>query len=273
MIKSIIVLMEPGTDIAEWIKNEPLNDPFKSGFLSDIIAQIYARYQVTRTSVLLDDMKDLGYDISTRSGLTVAMSDITELPQKPEVLKEAHQRVATITKQFRRGLLTDDERYTQVTQTWSDAQDKIKSMLIDSFDPKNPIFMMSDSGARGNISNFVQLAGMRGLMAAPDGKVIELPVTANFREGLSVLEMFISTHGARKGMTDTALKTANSGYLTRRLVDVAQEVIVREEDCGTDRGLEVSAIMDGNEVIEPLYDRILGRFAMKSVLILKLEKK
>ncbi|WP_439425030.1 DNA-directed RNA polymerase subunit beta' [Oenococcus alcoholitolerans] len=257
--------MEPGTDIAEWIKNEPLNDPFKSGFLSDIIAQIYARYQVTRTSVLLDDMKDLGYDISTRSGLTVAMSDITELPQKPEVLKEAHQRVATITKQFRRGLLTDDERYTQVTQTWSDAQDKIKSMLIDSFDPKNPIFMMSDSGARGNISNFVQLAGMRGLMAAPDGKVIELPVTANFREGLSVLEMFISTHGARKGMTDTALKTANSGYLTRRLVDVAQEVIVREEDCGTDRGLEVSAIMDGNEVIEPLYDRILGRFAMKSV--------
>ncbi len=257
--------LEPGTDIHEWLKNEPLNGPFKSGFLSDIIAQIYARYQVTRTSVLLDDMKDLGYDISTRSGLTVAMSDVTELPQKGEVLKAAHERVAAITKQFRRGLLTDDERYTQVTQTWSDAQDKIKEMLIASFDSKNPIFMMSDSGARGNISNFVQLAGMRGLMAAPNGKVIELPVTANFREGLSVLEMFISTHGARKGMTDTALKTANSGYLTRRLVDVAQEVIVREDDCGTDRGLDVSAIMDGNEVIEPLYDRILGRYAMKPV--------
>ncbi|PDH95825.1 DNA-directed RNA polymerase subunit beta' [Oenococcus oeni] len=258
--------LDPGTDIVGWFKNESLNGPFKSGFLSDIIAQIYARYQVTRTSVLLDDMKDLGYDISTRSGLTVAMSDVTELPEKGEVLKEAHEKVAKITKQFRRGLLTDDERYIQVTQTWSDAQDKIKSMLIASFDSKNPIFMMSDSGARGNISNFVQLAGMRGLMAAPNGKVIELPVTANFREGLSVLEMFISTHGARKGMTDTALKTANSGYLTRRLVDVAQEVIVREEDCGTDRGLDVSAIMDGNEVIEPLYDRILGRYAMKPVI-------
>ncbi|MDY2513415.1 DNA-directed RNA polymerase subunit beta', partial [Weissella confusa] len=129
----------------------------------------------------------------------------------------------------------------------------------------NPIFMMSDSGARGNISNFTQLAGMRGLMAAPNGKIMELPILSNFREGLSVLEMFISTHGARKGMTDTALKTANSGYLTRRLVDVAQDVIVREKDCGTDRGLRIHAIMEGNEVIEPLYDRILGRYTMKTV--------
>ncbi len=257
--------VKKGTNVKEWIKNESLNEPFKSDFLSDIISQIYARYKVTRTSKFLDDMKDLGYNISTKSGLTFALSDVTELSERPKILRDAHEKVNSITKQFRRGLLTEDERYTQVTQTWSDAQDKIKDKLVKKFNPKNPINMMSDSGARGNISNFVQLAGMRGLMAAPNGKVIELPVTANFRDGLSVLEMFISTHGARKGMTDTALKTANSGYLTRRLVDVAQENIVREEDCGTDQGLDVSAVMNGDEVIEPLYDRILGRFALKSV--------
>ena len=145
------------------------------------------------------------------------------------------------------------------------AKDDIQAKLVEKMDPSNPIQMMSDSGARGNISNFTQLAGMRGLMAAPNGKTMELPVIANFREGLSVMEMFISTHGARKGMTDTALKTADSGYLTRRLVDVAQDVIIRETDCGTDRGLDVTAIREGNEMIEPLYDRILGRYTMKAV--------
>ncbi len=163
-------------------------------------------------------------------------------------------------------MITDDERYERVIGIWNDAKDEIQQRLMDTFDPQNPIFMMSDSGARGNISNFTQLAGMRGLMAAPNGKIMELPILSNFREGLSVLEMFISTHGARKGMTDTALKTANSGYLTRRLVDVAQDVIVREKDCGTDRGLLITAIAEGNEMIEPLYDRILGRYTMKSVI-------
>jgi DNA-directed RNA polymerase subunit beta' len=257
--------LAPGEDIKAFIKEQPLIPPFKKGFLSDIIAQVYKQYKVTQTSLLLDRMKDLGYDISTKSGLTVGIADITDLKEKPEIVAAAHKQVATVTKQFRRGLITDDERYERVVGIWNDAKDDIQQKLMVSFDPQNPIYMMSDSGARGNISNFTQLAGMRGLMAAPNGKIMELPILSNFREGLSVLEMFISTHGARKGMTDTALKTANSGYLTRRLVDVAQDVIVREKDCGTDRGLTISAIVEGNEVIESLYDRVLGRYTQKSV--------
>ncbi|GEP19802.1 DNA-directed RNA polymerase subunit beta' [Pediococcus argentinicus] len=258
--------LDAGEDIKALLSQQPLIAPFKSGFLSDVIAQVYKIYKVTATSRLLDRMKDLGFERSTLSGVTVGIADITNLPDKPEIIDAAHKQVATVTKQFRRGLITDDERYERVIGIWNDAKDDIQQRLMESFDPQNPIFMMSDSGARGNISNFTQLAGMRGLMAAPNGKIMELPILSNFREGLSVLEMFISTHGARKGMTDTALKTANSGYLTRRLVDVAQDVIVREKDCGTDRGLLISAIADGNEMIEPLYDRILGRYTMKSVL-------
>lgn len=257
--------LESGEDIREQLNQRPLIAPFKSGFLSDVIAEVYKQYKVTETSLLLDRMKDLGFYRSTLSGLTVGIADITNLPEKPEIIATAHKQVATVTKQFRRGLITDDERYERVIGIWNDAKDDIQQRLMETFDPQNPIFMMSDSGARGNISNFTQLAGMRGLMAAPNGKIMELPILSNFREGLSVLEMFISTHGARKGMTDTALKTANSGYLTRRLVDVAQDVIVREKDCGTDRGLLISAIAEGNEMIERLYDRILGRYTMKSV--------
>ncbi|KAF0431537.1 DNA-directed RNA polymerase subunit beta' [Pediococcus acidilactici] len=258
--------LEAGEDIHEQLNQRPLLSPFKSGFLSDVIAEVYKQYKVTETSLLLDRMKDLGFYRSTLSGLTVGIADITNLPDKPTIIAAAHKKVATVTKQFRRGLITDDERYERVIGIWNDAKDEIQQRLMDTFDPQNPIFMMSDSGARGNISNFTQLAGMRGLMAAPNGKIMELPILSNFREGLSVLEMFISTHGARKGVTDTALKTANSGYLTRRLVDVAQDVIVREKDCGTDRGLLITAIAEGNEMIEPLYDRILGRYTMKSVI-------
>lgn len=258
--------LEAGEDIHEQLNQRPLLSPFKSGFLSDVIAEVYKQYKVTETSLLLDRMKDLGFYRSTLSGLTVGIADITNLPDKPTIIAAAHKKVATVTKQFRRGLITDDERYERVIGIWNDAKDEIQQRLMDTFDPQNPIFMMSDSGARGNISNFTQLAGMRGLMAAPNGKIMELPILSNFREGLNVLEMFISTHGARKGMTDTALKTANSGYLTRRLVDVAQDVIVREKDCGTDRGLLITAIAEGNEMIEPLYDRILGRYTMKSVI-------
>ena len=258
-------LLEPGQDIHEYLENAPLVPPFKKGFLSDLIAEVYKRYKVTKTSQFLDRIKDLGYYESTISGLTTAMSDIHDLPEKPEILDKAQKQVALITKQFRRGLITDDERYERVIGAWNDAKDEVQNKLIEHMDIHNPINMMSDSGARGNISNFTQLAGMRGLMASPNGKIMELPVKSNFYEGLSVLEMFISSHGARKGMTDTALKTANSGYLTRRLVDVAQDVVVREKDCGTDRGLEVTAITNGNEMIEPLYDRIMGRYTMKSV--------
>src|SRR5699024_7952689 len=257
--------LEPGQDIHEYLENAPLVPPFKKGFLSDLIAEVYKRYKVTKTSQFLDRIKDLGYYESTISGLTTAMSDIHDLPEKPEILDKAQKQVALITKQFRRGVITDDERYERVIGAWNDAKDEVQNKLIEHMDIHNPINMMSDYGARGKISIFTQLAGMRGLMASPNGKIMELPVKSNFYEGLSVLEMFISSHGARKGMTDTALKTANSGYLTRRLVDVAQDVVVREKDCGTDRGLEVTAITNGNEMIEPLYDRIMGRYTMKSV--------
>ncbi|WP_258088297.1 DNA-directed RNA polymerase subunit beta' [Weissella fangxianensis] len=257
--------LEPGEDIKARYAETPILPPFKKGYLSDIIAEVYKVYKVTETSLLLDRMKDLGYDESTKSGLTVGVSDVTDLKEKPELIADAHKQVATVTKQFRRGLITDAERYERVIAVWNKAKDDITEKLIEHFEPDNNIFMMSDSGARGNISNFSQLAGMRGLMAAPNGRIMELPIIANFREGLSVLEMFFSTHGARKGMTDTALKTADSGYMTRRLVDVAQDVIIREEDCHSDRGLDVTAIMNGNEVIESLYDRVLGRYAQKSV--------
>ena len=257
--------LEPGEDIKARYAETPILPPFKKGYLSDIIAEVYKVYKVTETSLLLDRMKDLGYDEATKSGLTVGVSDVTDLKEKPELIADAHKQVATVTKQFRRGLITDSERYERVIAIWNKAKDDITEKLIEHFEPDNNIFMMSDSGARGNISNFSQLAGMRGLMAAPNGRIMELPIIANFREGLSVLEMFFSTHGARKGMTDTALKTADSGYMTRRLVDVAQDVIIREEDCHSDRGLDVTAILNGNEVIESLYDRVLGRYAQKSV--------
>ncbi len=185
--------------------------------------------------------------------------------KKDEILHEAQAKVDNVIKQFRRGLITEEERYDRVISIWSNAKDVIQGKLMKSLNKRNPIFMMSDSGARGNASNFTQLAGMRGLMANPSGRIIELPIKSSFREGLTVLEYFISTHGARKGLADTALKTADSGYLTRRLVDVAQDVIVREDDCGTDRGLLIGAIKEGNEVIESLYDRLVGRFARKTV--------
>ena len=210
-------------------------------------------------------MKDLGYYYSTLAGLTVGIADIPVIDNKQEIIDAAHHRVEEINKAFRRGLMTEDDRYVAVTTTWREAKDALEKRLIETQDPKNPIVMMMDSGARGNISNFSQLAGMRGLMAAPNGRIMELPILSNFREGLSVLEMFFSTHGARKGMTDTALKTADSGYLTRRLVDVAQDVIIREDDCGTDRGLVIRAITDGKEVTETLEERLFGRYTKKSV--------
>ena len=205
-------------------------------------------------------MKDLGYYHSTLAGLTVGIADIPVIDNKQEIIDAAHHRVEEISKAFRRGLMTDDDRYEAVTATWRDAKEQLEARLVETQDAKNPIVMMMDSGARGNISNFSQLAGMRGLMAAPNGRIMELPILSNFREGLSVLEMFFSTHGARKGMTDTALKTADSGYLTRRLVDVAQDVIIREDDCGTDRGLTITAITDGKEVTETLEERLVGRY-------------
>ena len=257
--------LEPGSNIKEEIEKRPIVLPFKKKNLGQIIAEVFKRFHITETSMMLDRMKDLGYKYSTRAGLTVGIADISVAGNKKEILSDAHNQVDEISKLFRRGLITDDERYERVIETWNAAKDEIQSALTKTLGSRNPIFMMSDSGARGNISNFTQLAGMRGLMAAPNGKIMELPVTSNFREGLTVMEMFLSTHGARKGMTDTALKTADSGYLTRRLVDVAQDVIIRETDCGSDRGLTISAIREGNEIIETIEERMIGRYAQRSV--------
>lgn len=258
-------IYEKGTNVKEFIAKQPLVPPFKKSFLGDIIAEVFKRYQITETSKMLDRLKDLGFAYSTKAGITISIADIVVLEEKKEILERAEQEVALVTKQFRRGLITEEERYDKVISIWSKAKDEIQDKLMKSLDSLNPIFMMADSGARGNASNFTQLAGMRGLMANPAGRIIELPIKSSFREGLTVLEYFISTHGARKGLADTALKTADSGYLTRRLVDVAQDVIVREEDCGTDQGVDVTALTDGREVIETLAERIIGRVAFETL--------
>ncbi|CAK6470177.1 DNA-directed RNA polymerase subunit beta' [Peribacillus frigoritolerans] len=257
--------VEKGANIPELIKSQPAIDPFKKKILGNIIAEVFKRFKITETSKMLDRMKDLGFKYSTKAGITVGVADIVVLKEKQEIITEAQTKVDNVLKQFRRGLITEDERYDRVISIWSAAKDTIQSKLMDSLDRRNPIFMMSDSGARGNASNFTQLAGMRGLMANPAGRIIELPIKSSFREGLTVLEYFISTHGARKGLADTALKTADSGYLTRRLVDVAQDVIIRDDDCGTDRGLKISALREGTEIIEHLEERLVGRYARKAI--------
>jgi DNA-directed RNA polymerase subunit beta' len=213
----------------------------------------------------LDKIKQLGFTYSTRAGITVAVSDVVVPPEKFEILRQSEDKAQIVTNQYRRGLITNEERYDRIIDIWSKSKDDITDILMKSMDRYNSIMMMVDSKARGNKSQITQLGGMRGLMANPSGRIIELPIKSNFREGLTVLEYFISTHGARKGLADTALRTADSGYLTRRLVDVAQDVIVREDDCGTDKGFTVSRIQDGKEVIEDLYDRIEGRYCFETV--------
>ncbi|MGG3891693.1 DNA-directed RNA polymerase subunit beta' [Metabacillus fastidiosus] len=257
--------ISPTENVKEYIEKQEVVDPFKKGILGRIIAEIFKKFHITETSKMLDRLKNLGFRYSTKAGITVGVADIIVLKEKEEIISEAQTEVDNVLKQFRRGLITEDERYERVISIWSKAKDNIQSKLMASLDKRNPIFMMSDSGARGNASNFTQLAGMRGLMANPAGRIIELPIKSSFREGLTVLEYFISTHGARKGLADTALKTADSGYLTRRLVDVAQDVIIREEDCGTDRGILAEAIKEDNEVIERLDERLIGRYARKAV--------
>ena len=262
--------LEKGTNIPEAIKEMPLVKPFAKGTLEKVIAQVFNRYKTTETSSMLDKLKDLGFYYSTIAGVTVSMSDVKTSDKKGEIVAEAQKFVDKINKQYKRGLITEEERYNKVIETWNGAKDKVQEELqeIANSDLENPIFMMMHSKARGNISNFTQVAGMRGLMAKPDGSSVEIPVLSNFIEGLSVAEFFLSTHGARKGSADTALKTADSGYLTRRLVDVSQDMIVREEDCGTDQGMVVKAFINEKTgaVIESLRDRIVGRLANKKII-------
>ncbi len=234
--------------------------------LGKIIDRCYRKHGSTKTSIMLDRIKALGYHYSSIGAVTVAASDMVVPDEKYVLLKDAEETVEKIEKMYKRGFISEDERYERVIEKWTKTTEEVADALMDSLDKWNPIFMMADSGARGSKSQIKQLAGMRGLMASPSGKIIELPIKASFREGLDILEYFLSTHGARKGNADTALKTADSGYLTRRLVDVSQDVIVREHDCGTDEGMVVTEIREGNEIIEELKERLTGRYAAEDIL-------
>ena len=234
--------------------------------LGKIVDRCIKVHGTTQTAILLDKIKELGFKYSTRGAITIGVNDM-EIPEvKKKYLAEAEEQVENITKQFRRGLISEDERYNLVIDTWDKTSKKVAEALMEHLNEFNPIYMMANSGARGSVNQIRQLAGMRGLMADTTGRPVEIPIRANFREGLNVLEYFISTHGARKGLADTALRTADSGYLTRRLVDVSQDVIIRELDCGTQGHILVSDIKDGNELIEGLFDRLSGRYAAEDVL-------
>ena len=234
--------------------------------LGTLINKCYMKHGATKTSIMLDKIKALGYHYSSIGAITVAASDMIVPHEKYDLLKDADETVEKIEKMYKRGFISEDERYERVIEKWTKTTEDVANVLMDSLDKFNPIFMMADSGARGSKSQIKQLAGMRGLMASPSGKILELPIRASFREGLDVLEYFMSTHGARKGNADTALKTADSGYLTRRLVDVSQDVIVRSEDCGSTNGIVVSEIKEGNEVIEGLEERLTGRYTAEDVV-------
>ncbi len=234
--------------------------------IGQIVDRCIRVHGTAMTSEVLDNIKALGYKYSTRSAITVAVCDATVPPQKVELIRQAEDKVLQIQEEYEDGFLSDDQRYGKVLETWNDCTDKVTEELQAGLTPDNPIFMMADSGARGSIAQIRQLAGMRGLIANTAGQTIEIPIRANYRQGLNILEYFISSRGARKGLADTALRTADSGYLTRRLVDVSQEVVVREHDCGTHDGIEISAITQGKEMIEPLEDRIVGRYLCDDLL-------
>ena len=260
---------------------EYLNKTMDKRALSELIQQSYRQAGAKTTVILADRLKDLGYYYATKAGLTIGVDDIRVPQNKDEIINEAYQEVRAVEDQYAEGLITDGERYNKVIDIWAEATEMVSSEMLQEMgyeqleDPKgnkvrarsfNPVFMMYDSGARGAPQQIRQLAGMRGLMAKPSGEIIETPITSNFREGLSVLHYFISTHGARKGLADTALKTANSGYLTRRLVDVAQDTMITEVDCGTIDGITISSLIEGGEIIETVGDRVLGRVALNDIL-------
>ena len=267
----------PGQNIKEYIEAMPLVDAVKKKDLGKVIAEVFKRYDADQTAEILDQIKSLGFEYSTVAGITVALSDIEVAPHKDEYIDEGRVKADQLKHLQRKGMLTMEEWERHLSKMWDDQKDKIVTSLMKNLPRKNPINMMATSGARGNASNFTQLAGMRGLMAKPGHAkagageyvptIIEVPIYSCFREGLNVSEFFISTHGVRKGLTDTALKTAESGYLTRRLVDVAQDVIIKEDDCGTDKGYWIETLMDRktNSVIEPLQDRLVGRYSKQDV--------
>ena len=233
--------------------------------LGEIVEKCYRKHGNTVTSTMLDKIKELGFRYSTKGAITISIDDVVVPPEKDELISKAEEEVDKFEKSYRRGLISDEERYEKVIEVWNRTTEEVTEALMNNLDPLNNIFIMAHSGARGSKNQIRQLAGMRGLMTSAAGKTIEIPIKSNFREGLNVLEFFISTHGSRKGLADTALRTADSGYLTRRLVDVSQDVIVREEECGTDEYIVATAFKDGNEIIEELKDRIIGRYSAEDV--------
>ena len=261
--------VKKGTNIKEYLKTLPVPHPFVKKYLSVVIAEVFKRFKLAETSKTLDKMKDLGFKYSTVSGITVAASDIQVIGTKKEVIDKTQKIVDKIDKYYSRGIITAEERRRSVIDEWGKAKKQLEKDIEDEAKTNfisNHIYMMGDSGARGSIANFIQLSGMRGFMAKPNGESMDVPILSSFKEGLSMSDFFISTHGARKGSTDTALKTAESGYLTRRLVDVSQDVIITEDDCGTDKGMLVTDLVkEDGRVIVPLYDRIRGRFTNKPI--------
>lgn len=246
---------------------EFINEHVDKGKIGDIVAELHENYGNTKTAEALDNIKELGFNYATKSGITIAISDASIPEDKEEILKKAEEEVWNIEQHYKRGAITENERYQKVVDIWNKAKDDITDALLKTLDKNNNIYIMAISGARGNISQISQLAGMRGLMADPSGKILDIPIRSSFREGLNVTEFFISTHGARKGLADTAIRTADSGYLTRRLVDVAQDVIIREADCGTEEGITVRAIgRQGHEAIESLAERCIGRVAAEDII-------
>ena len=234
--------------------------------LGSIIAKCIDKHGLNVTSELLDNIKSLGYKYSTKGAITVSVSDVAVPPAKKEILANSERQVEEIAKQYKRGLITDDERYSSIIKVWEKATNDVTDAMVANFDELNPIYMMAHSGARGDMGQLRQIAGMRGLMANTSGKAVEIPIKACFREGLDALEYFVSSHGARKGLADIAIRTADSGYLTRRLVDVSQDIIVREEDCGTESYIEVEDIKDGNQIIETLHERLIGRYPAEDII-------
>lgn len=246
---------------------EFINEHVDKGKIGDIVAELHENYGNTKTAEALDNIKELGFNYATKSGITIAISDASIPEDKEEILKKAEEEVWNIEQHYKRGAITENERYQKVVDIWNKAKDDVTDALLKTLDKNNNIYIMAISGARGNISQISQLAGMRGLMADPSGKILDIPIRSSFREGLNVTEFFISTHGARKGLADTAIRTADSGYLTRRLVDVAQDVIIREADCGTEEGITVRAIgRQGHEAIESLAERCIGRVAAEDII-------
>ena len=258
-----------------------INKAMTKKTVSQIIDQCYRRLGTLKATVVFaDQLMYMGFHYSTRSGISIGINDLIIPEEKVEILADAEGQVKEIAEQYAGGLVTDGERYNKVIDIWSRANEKVAKAMMNVIEKEtittasgkkieqesfNAVYMMADSGARGSAAQIRQLAGMRGLMAKPDGSIIETPITANFREGLSVLQYFTSTHGARKGLADTALKTANSGYLTRRLVDVAQDLVIIEEDCGTSNGLYVSALIDGGDIVVAIGERVLGRITSEPV--------